>query len=127
MENGQNINTRLTEHIWATGNGDANYHIAAHHQVTNHNIDLDSAQCLTYSTKHFQQLTLESFYTNLEQTPLNRCQQLPAPYKQLIHHGNKTDRLLTDQLNVTNNRRTSNQPIWLTKGGLKLTNDWWQI
>lgn len=67
MENGQNINTRLTEHIWATGNGDANYHIAAHHQVTNHNIDLDSAQCLTYSKNYFHRdATL-----NLEQTPLN--------------------------------------------------------
>jgi hypothetical protein len=28
----------------------------------------------------------------LEQTPLNRCQQLPAPYKRLIHDINKTDR-----------------------------------
>ena len=29
-------------------------------------------------------LTLESWFTNLEQTPLNRSQQLPAPYKRLI-------------------------------------------
>ena len=46
-------------------------HIAVHHQLTNHNIDWDSAQCLTYSKNYFQQLTLESWYTNLEQTPLN--------------------------------------------------------
>ena len=54
---------------------------AVHHQLTNHNIDWDSAQCLTYSTSYFQRLTLESWYTNLEQTPLNRSQQLPVPYK----------------------------------------------
>ena len=30
--------------------------------------------------------------TNLEQTPVNRCQQLPAPYKRLIADNNKTDK-----------------------------------
>ena len=30
-------------------------------------------------------LTLESWYTNSEKEPLNQCQQLPAPYKRLIH------------------------------------------
>ena len=97
-ETGRNLTTRLTEHKRATKNGDANNHIAVHHQLTNHNIDWDSAQCLTYSTNYFQRLTLESWYTNLEQTPLNRCQQLPAPYKRLIHDGNETD------------KRTSNGP-----------------
>ena len=75
-ETGRNLNTRLTEHKRATRNGDVNNHIAVHHQLTNHNIDWDTAQCLTYSTNYFQRLTLESWYTNLEQTPLNRCQQL---------------------------------------------------
>ena len=37
-------------------------------------------------------ITLESWFTNLEQTPLNRCQQLPAPYKRLIADNNKTDK-----------------------------------
>ena len=97
-ETGRNLNTRLTEHKRATRNGDANNHIAVHHQLTNHNIDWDSAQCLTYSTNYFQRLTLESWYTNLEQTPLNRCQQLLAPYKRLIRDENKTD------------KRTSNRP-----------------
>ena len=91
-ETGRNINTRLTEDKRATKNGDANHHIALHHQLTNHNIDWDSAQCLTYNTSYFQRLTLESWYTNLEQTPFNRCQQPPAPYKRLIHDGNKTDK-----------------------------------
>ena len=49
----------------ATRNGDASNHIAVHHQLTNHDIDWDSAQCLTYSTNYFQRLTLESWYTNL--------------------------------------------------------------
>ena len=45
-------------------------------------IDWDSAERVIYSTDYYQRLTLESWFTNLEQTPLNRCQQLPAPYKQ---------------------------------------------
>ena len=32
----------------------------------------------------YQSLTLESWDTKFEQTPLNRSQQLPAPYKRLI-------------------------------------------
>ena len=84
-ETGRNLKTRLTEHKWAMRNGDVNNHIAERHWLTNHNIDWDSAQCVTYSTNYFQWLTLESWFTNLEQTPLNRCQQLPAPYKRLIH------------------------------------------
>ena len=38
------------------------------------------------------------WYTNLEQTPPNRCQQLPEPYKRLIHDRNET------------RKRTSNRP-----------------
>ena len=49
-----------------------------------HQIDWDSATCITYSTDYRQRLTLESWFTNLEQTLLNRSQQLPAPYKGLI-------------------------------------------
>ena len=50
------------------------------------NIKLTGAlrQVYTYSTDYYQRLTLESWVTNLEQTPLNRSQQLPAPYKRLI-------------------------------------------
>ena len=84
-ESGRNLTTRLTEHKRATRKVDINNHIAEHHRLTNHTIDWDSAQCLTYSTNYFQRLTLESWFTNLEQTPLNRCQPLPAPYKRLIH------------------------------------------
>ena len=97
-ETGRNLNKRLTEQKRATRNGDANNHIAAHHQLTTHKIEWDSAQCLTFSTNYFQRLTRESWYTNLEQTSLYRCQQLPAPYKLLIHDGNET------------NKRTSSRP-----------------
>ena len=88
-ETGRNLNIRLTEHKRATKNGDVNNHIAEHHFHTNHRIDWDSAECVTYSTDYYKRLTLESWFTNLEQTPLNRCQQLPAAYKRLI---NRTDK-----------------------------------
>ena len=64
--------------------------------------------------------------------PLNRCQQLPAPYTNDLSETKTkpTNGLLTDRLNFFffffDNRRTSNRPIWLTKDGSKLTNDWWQ-
>ena len=56
--------TLTREHKSAMRNGDANNHIAVCHQMTNHNLDWDSAQCLTYSTNYFKRLTLESWYTN---------------------------------------------------------------
>ena len=77
-ETGRNLSTRLTEHKRATRNGDVNNHIAEHHFKTKHQT------CITYSTDYYQRLTLEGWFTNLEQTPLNRSQQLPAPYKRLI-------------------------------------------
>ena len=51
--------------------------------------DWDSTECVTYSTDYYERLTLKSCFTNLEQTPLNLCQQLPAAYKQLV---NRTDK-----------------------------------
>ena len=84
-ETSRNLNIRLTEHKRATKNGDKTNHIAEHHRQTKHNIDWDSAKCITYSTNYKQRLTLESWYTNLEQNPLNRSQQLPGPYKRLVH------------------------------------------
>ena len=83
-ETGRNLSTWLTEHKRATRNGDVNNHIAEHHLQTKHQIDWDSTTCITYSTDCYQRLTLESWFTNLQQTPLNRSQQLPVPYKRLI-------------------------------------------
>ena len=83
-ETGRNLNTRVTKHKRATINGDFNNHIAEHHLQTKHQIDWDSVTCITYSTDYYQRLTLESWFTNLEQMPLNRSQQLPAPHKRLF-------------------------------------------
>ena len=66
-ETGRNLNTRLTEHKRATRNRDVNNHIAEHHLKTKHQIDWDSATCITYSTDYYQRITLESWFTNLEQ------------------------------------------------------------
>ena len=82
---GGNLGTRLTENKLATRNGDVNNHIAEHHLQTKHKIGWPAATCFMYSTDYYQRLTLESWFTNLEQTPLNRSQQLPALYKQLIN------------------------------------------
>ena len=81
----RNLNIRLTKHKLATKNGDKTNHIAEHHRQTKHNIDWESAKCIIYITNYKQRLTLESWYKNLEQNPLNRLQQLPGPYKRLIH------------------------------------------
>ena len=93
----RNLKTRLTEHKRATKNGDITNHISEHHRLTKHKIDWDSAECVTYSTNYQQRLTLESWYTNSEQEPQNRCEQLPAPYKHL--KGNRQ---------TANNRRIEN-------------------
>ena len=61
-ETGRNLSTRLTEHKRATKNGDVNNHIAEHHLKTKHQIDWDSATCITYSTDYYQRLTLESWF-----------------------------------------------------------------
>ena len=118
-ETGRNLNTRLTEHKRATRNsfrnnptrnGDRSNHIAEHHRLTKHSIDCDTAECLTYSTDYFQRLTLESWCTNLERTPLNRCQQLPSPYKRLLHD-NKENNGRTLTFNRNDSNLTQNKQI----------------
>ena len=87
-ETGRNLNTRLTEHRRATKNADNKNNIAEHHLQTDHRIDWDSTECISFSTDYYQRLTLESW-----------CQQLPAPYKRLINDKqNKPDK----QTNKTN-------------------------
>ena len=83
-ETGRNLSTRLTKYKRATRNGDVNNQIAEHHLQKTHQINCDSTAYITYSTDYCQRLTLESCFTNLEETPMNRSQQLPAPYKWLI-------------------------------------------
>jgi len=45
-----------------------------------------------------------SWSTNLEQTPQNRCLQLPALYKQLIDDNNWQDRQIDKQTNFASNK-----------------------
>jgi len=106
-ETGRNLSTRLTQQKQATRNGDINNHIAEHHLKTKHQIDWDSATCITYSTDYYQHLTLESWFTNLEQTPLNRSQQLPATSYQLP----LTLKMTTAQVVETSVTVNNNSPI----------------
>ena len=61
---------------------------------------------------YFQRMTLESWYTNLEEMSLNRCQQLLALHKRLIQDENETDKW------------TSNRPTYLTNNRQTETNQW---
>ena len=99
-QTGRNLNKRLTERKRATGNGDLINNIAEHHLQTNHRNDWDSAECVIYGTDYYQRLTLEIWFTNLEETPLNRYQHLPAPYKRLVDDI-KTDNLTNKGLTRT--------------------------
>ena len=106
-----NLNTRLTEHKRANKNGDSTSHIAEHHRQTKHNIDWEMVACITYSTNYKQRLTLESWFTNLEPEPLNRSQQLPAPYKRLIQNLKQTTRQYIDSNNANDaHPQTANLP-----------------
>lgn len=51
------FNTRLIEYKRATRNDDVNNHISEHHGLTNHRIDWNSAECLTYITNYFHATT----------------------------------------------------------------------
>ena len=61
-ETGGNLSMRLTEHKRATRKGDVNNHIAEHHLLTKHQIDWESATCITYSRDYYKRLTFESWY-----------------------------------------------------------------
>ena len=47
-ETGRNLSTRLTEYKRKTRNGDVNDHLQRKHQI-----DWDSATCITYSTEDY--------------------------------------------------------------------------
>ena len=84
-ETDRNLTTWLNEHKRATKKDDLNNNIAEYHLKTSHSINRDSATCVTHSIDYYQRITLESWFTNLEQTALNRCQPLPAPNKRLFN------------------------------------------
>ena len=56
----------------------------------------DSAKCVTHSTDYYQRITLESWFTKLEQTPLNR-------YYNYVH--------LTNDLLTTTARQTNSSQV----------------
>ena len=89
-ETGRTLTTRLGEHQTATDKEDLTNNIAQHHRKTGHDINLDSATCLTHSTDKDQRLTLESWFTNLQPNPLNRSRKLPAAYERLLQSEYRT-------------------------------------
>ena len=101
-ETSRNLSTRLNEHKRATRNGDVNNHIAEHHLQTKHQIDWDSATCIAYSTDYYQRLSLESWFTNLEQTPLNRSQ---------LSYWHRTNDLLAKSSKTNYDRKTGQLAI----------------
>ena len=71
-ETGRTLTTRLGEHQTATDKEDLTNNIAQHHRKTGHDINWDSATCLTHSTDKDQRLTLESCFTQPTQ-PLQKA------------------------------------------------------
>ena len=82
--NGRTLTTRLAEHQTTTDKEDLTNNIAQHHRKTGHDINWDSATCLTHSTDKDQRLTLKSWFTNLQPNPLNCSRKLPATYERLL-------------------------------------------
>ena len=90
-ESGRTLTMRLREHQTATDKEDLTNNIAQHHRKTRHDINWDSATCLTHSTDKDQRLTLESWFTNLQPNALNRSRGLPAAYERLLQSEHRTD------------------------------------
>ena len=80
-ETGRNLNTRLTEHRRGTVTSTITLLNTIYKQTTE---STGTAACVTYSTNYYQRIVLESWFTNLEQTPINLCLQLSALFKRLI-------------------------------------------
>ena len=71
-EIGRTLTTRLGDYQTVTDKMDLTNNIAQHHRKTGHDINWDTATCLTHSTDKDQRLTLESWFTILQPNPLNR-------------------------------------------------------
>ena len=83
-----------------------------------HKIDWDSAECATYSI-NYQRLTLESWYTNLVQETVNRCQTTTSTL-QTTYAWPQTS---TDR---RNNKTTTDQSLQLWSLGDKTSRQKWQ-
>ena len=69
---------------------------------------------MSLTAQNYQRrLALESWYINLEQEPLNRCQQLPVPYKRLIHDLKRNRHTSTNNRRIKNNSKTTEQSLQL--------------
>ena len=103
---GRNLTTRLTEHKLATRKGDVINHIAEHHQLMNHTIDWDSAQCLTFSTNYFQQWSWKAdllTWNRLPSTGVNHYR----------HHTNDSfTTLIHDKWTQQNDLTSLTDPNW---------------
>ena len=95
------LNTRKQQE-----NDDVNNFIAEHHLQPKHQIDLDSMTCITYSTDYRQQITIDSWSTNLAKTPLTDSQKLPTQCKWLTDGLKKIWHWQNDGINnnLTNNK-----------------------
>ena len=110
-ETGRNLSTRLIEHKWVTRNGDVNNHIAEHHLQVKHQMDWDSATCITYifyrllSMTHFRKLVykLRTNATELQSTITSTIQKT---YWRTQTKLTMTEWLISD--NLTHNKWLSN-------------------
>ena len=88
-------------------------------------IDWDSATCITNATDYYQRLTLLSWLTTLQQTPLNCSRQLLALYNYLFTESSKSNyERTTGQLTSW---LTINDCLTVTIDGSKCTNDTSQL
>ena len=83
-------------------------------------IDWDSVTRITCSTDYYQRLTLQSWFTTLEQTPLNLSPSYRHRTNDLLTESNKTNyERTTGQLKIW---RTINDCLAVTLDGSKRTN-----
>ena len=94
-ETGWKLKTRVSEHKRATKNGDIRNHISEHHQLTIYKIDWDCVECVTHKLP-----TTTDIRNLVHKLRTKTSQQLPAPYKRLIHDLKRNRQ--------TNNRRIEN-------------------
>ena len=95
MRPDRNLGTWPTEPKRATRNGGVSIYRRNIKSTRNQNV-----WCIKYSTNYYQLLTVESWFNEYEQMPLNRSHWLPAPYKRLI-----------DGLKQKNNDGLTGQPV----------------
>ena len=69
---------------------DVNNHIAEHHLQTKHQIDWDSATCITYSTDYHQRLTLTLKMTTAQVVETSVTVNNNSPVQDYVYPDNQT-------------------------------------